>query len=117
LSLYAPKSAIFLFTNVALDLTNISARRFSQLSNNSPRSKLLHLDVVSISAVAFRCNNYHRHGISCNFVAANDYIEPKSKLWAFCALLRLIIVVVTASHRWTRLLLRFRRVGYSGVSG
>jgi len=35
----------------------MQVRRYTQLSNNSALSKLLHLDVASISAVAFQCNN------------------------------------------------------------
>jgi len=41
---------------VALLFNQHSVRRFTQLSNNSA-SKLLDLDVASISAVAFQCNN------------------------------------------------------------
>jgi hypothetical protein len=50
-------TAVGKFTPVALVLSSNKARRYTQLSNNSALSKLLHLDVASISAVAFQCNN------------------------------------------------------------
>src|ERR1041385_2875011 len=88
LSLYEPKSTISLML-VTLVLISNQVRRFTQLSNNSALSKLLHLDVVRISAVAFQCNN-----IPGERAPANSLPFIHKEAHHFCAVLRLIIVIV-----------------------
>jgi hypothetical protein len=56
------------------------------LSNNSAPSKLLHLDVASISAVAFQCNNNPGERSVANLLPFNGKEAQKAQKHSLCFL-------------------------------
>src|SRR6476620_11017751 len=100
LSLYEPKSTISLLRS-SQPIRSAFAATILLNFQTTRLSKLLHLDVVSISAVAFQCNNNPGAPLDANLWPQRGTKAHPTNMTAchFLCLRGLIIVIIASGHR------------------